>query len=150
MDILSSSLGFRNKLDFCSRTYWGHGLVKVSRIRNAGLLAAVLLWAVTPAVACLLPGFAPTPVEQECCHHMASHCGQAVMPASHACCQDPSRPDVLVQGQATLLLKHAVVVATVPVPIVLADVAAKPALSSSLFPSPPGESPPGSSTVLRI
>jgi len=126
-------------------------LVRVTRIRTTAVLGAVLLWAVTPAMACLLPGFAPTPAEQECCHHMANHCGQSAMPASHACCHAPSRPEtVVVQGQASLPLKH--VIAAIPA---IARVCLPNVLSASLarvafLESPPGETPPRSPSVLRI
>jgi len=60
-------------------------LMRVTRIRAFALLAIALLWAVTPAMACVLPGATMTPAERECCHHMAEQCGSSMMPASHSC-----------------------------------------------------------------
>ncbi len=125
--------------------------MKVNRIRTTVVLGAVLLWAVTPAMACLLPGFAPTPAERECCHYMAAHCGQSAMPASHTCCQTPIYPEtVVVQGQANLPLKNAI--AALPANT-HAHLPAAIAISSrclAFFESPPGQAPSRSSPVLRI
>jgi hypothetical protein len=76
-------------------------LVRVTRIRAFALLTIALLWAITPAMACVLPGATMTPAERECCHHMAEQCGSSMMPASHSCCQT-QRPTntVLPQAQA--------------------------------------------------
>jgi len=43
--------------------------VRVNCIRTAFVMGAVLLWAVTPALACLLPGVVQTEAERACCHH---------------------------------------------------------------------------------
>jgi hypothetical protein len=123
--------------------------MSVNRIRTSVVLGAVLLWAVTPAMACLLPGFALTPAERECCHHMAGHCGQSVMPASHTCCQAPTHPAALSQAQADLPLKNAI--AGLPI----SAYALSSAVTSTFLRSPAFvESPPGraswSSSVLRI
>lgn len=55
------------------------------------MLVIVVLWAASPAVACLLPTGSMTRAEHECCQKMAHQCGSSVMPASHTCCQ--AQPD---------------------------------------------------------
>jgi hypothetical protein len=125
--------------------------VRVNRIRTAVVLGAVLLWAATPTMACFLPGFVPTEAERECCHHMAGHCGQSVMPASHACCQAPAHPEtIVVQGQANLPLKNAV--AAVPaIPHFHGPSVCATSLRSLAFFESPLDLPPFcSSSVLRI
>jgi hypothetical protein len=126
-------------------------LVRVNRIRTAVVLGAVLLWAATPAMACFLPGFVPTDAERECCHHMAGHCGQSMMPASHSCCQAPAHPETVVEkGQANLPLKN--VVAAVPAtPHIQGPSDPATSLRSlAFFESPPDLPPFCSSSVLRI
>jgi hypothetical protein len=124
--------------------------MKVNRIRTAVVLGAVLLWAGTPAMACLLLGLAQTEAGQECCHHKAEHCGQSGMPSGHACCQGPIYPEaVVVQGQASPLKNATAAVPTtigVHLPAVLA--ASSRCLASPG--SPPGQPPSCSSSVLRI
>ena len=78
-------------------------LMRMTRTRGFALLTIALLWAVTPAVACVLPGATMTPAERECCHHMAEQCGSTRMPASHSCCkaQGPTNtvlPQALTAG----------------------------------------------------
>jgi hypothetical protein len=61
--------------------------MKVTRTRAFALLTVAVLWAITPAMACVLPGATMTPAERECCHQMAEQCGSSMMPASHSCCK---------------------------------------------------------------
>lgn len=129
----------------------GYRLVQVNRLRTAVVLGAVLLWAATPTMACLLPGLVPTEAERACCHHMAEHCGQSVMPVSHVCCQAPVHPEtVVVQAQTNLPLKN--LVAAVPVAAHMHGTAVPATSLRSLgfLESPPGLAPSCSSSVLRI
>jgi hypothetical protein len=125
--------------------------MKVAKFRSYALLAVALLWAITPTMACVLPGATPTPAERACCHHMAEHCGGAMMPASHSCCQSPThRNSALKQGQAAPPLRQilrALVPAAVP-SLPLPTFA--PGVHFSLLHSPPPEPSPGDSSVLRI
>ena len=129
-----------------------HGtLMRVTRIRAFALLTIALLWAITPAMACVLPGATMTPAERECCRHMAEQCGSSMMPASHSCCQT-QRPTntVLPQSQAAGPVRYA---AFAVVPSV-ASLAALPAVTvhshlSFLHAQPP-EPSPGGNSVLRI
>jgi len=133
------------------RTGERHKLVRVNRMRTAVVLGAVLLWAATPTMACLLPGLLQTEAERRCCHHMAEHCGPTAMPSSHACCHAPNHQEALVvQEQGNLPLKNAIaaVPATTHVrgPFVLA-VSLRPL---AFCESPPGQLPSRSSSALRI
>jgi len=115
------------------------------------VLGAVLLWAVTPAMACWLPGFAPPPAESECCHHRAGHCGQSAMPASHTCCQAPNRPAALVvQAPANLPLKNTIAALPTTTHTHLSAVIAASSRCLAFFESPPGQTTSCSSSVLRI
>lgn len=112
------------------------------------MLAIVVLWAASPAVACLLPARPMTPAEHECCQKMAQQCGSSMMPASHTCCQaqqdhtavspvptySPTRPFsvALVPHTASLLMAPVLFARELPA-----------------FDSPPGAAP-GSTSILRI
>jgi len=125
-------------------------LMRVTRIRAFALLTIALLWAITPAMACVLPGATMTPAEQECCHRMAELCGSSMMPASHACCkaQGPTNT-VLPQVQAGPV--RPLTIAVIP------PVASLGALASvtvrchlSFLHAPPPEPSPGCNSILRI
>jgi hypothetical protein len=121
-------------------------------VRKAGgltMLVITVLWAATPAIACLVPMHQMTQAEHECCKKMAKECGSSMMPSSHSCCQghqretvvspvarySPTRPfDVALVPQISILL--------ISIPSVSLNV---PALDP-----PPPESSPGCSSVLRI
>jgi len=124
--------------------------VKVNRLRTAVVLGAVLLWAATPAMACLLPGLPQTEAERECCHHVAEHCGQSAMPASHACCQAPTYPEpVVLQGQASPL-KNAIAAVPNTIGVQLPAVLATSSRCLASLESPPGQPPSCSPSVLRV
>src|SRR5579859_1650024 len=125
-------------------------LVFVSRSRVAVAIGAVLLWAVTPALACILPCFAVAPAKQECSRHMAMHCGRLMVTAGRTCCQMSSRPEITtVETRSNKLQER--VLAVVPVVAHVSPSAATPGQASLAFlESPPREAPPLSSSVLRI
>jgi hypothetical protein len=124
--------------------------VRVNRIRTAVVLGAVLLWAATPAMACLLPGVTPTEAGHKCCHHMAEHCGESAMPANHACCQAPIYPEtVVVQGQASPL-KNAISALPTTIGVQLPAVLAASSRCLASLESPPGQPLSCSASVLRI
>jgi hypothetical protein len=108
-----------------------------------------VLWAVTPAVACLLPTNQMTPAEQECCRKMAQPCGSSSMPSSHSCCQGHQR-DTVVSPVSKYSSTRPVSVAILPqVAIHVVDATAI-SLLSPLSEAAPPELSPGSSSVLRI
>jgi hypothetical protein len=109
-----------------------------------GMTFLVMLWAASPALACLLPGRAMTAAEHACCKQMAERCGSPNMPQSHSCCQKEVQP-----GTASIVVSHH---QSAPAPQVLM-VGTKPSssfeLSGTIFDRVPSHSPPDSS-VLRI
>ena len=123
--------------------------MRVSRTGALMMLVITVLWAATPAIACLVPMHQMTKAEHDCCMKMAQECGSSMMPSSHSCCHgqrhetavspvttySPTRPfDVAIAPQVSILL--------IASPSVLLHVPASEA-------SPP-ESSPGCSAVLRI
>jgi len=124
--------------------------VFVSRIRVTVAIAAVLLWAVTPALACLLPCLAIAPAKQECSHHMAMHCERSMVTAGRTCCQMSSRPEVTtVETRINKLQRRVLAVVPVVAHVPLPEATPQPA-SLAFFESPPYEALPLSSSVLRI
>jgi len=108
-----------------------------------------VLWAVTPAIACLVPMHQMTPAEHECCLKMAQQCGSAVMPSSHSCCQGHQR-DTAVSPVPSYPPNRPFALAIVPPSsIVLVDSAVTSPISPALE-APPTESSPGCRSVLRI
>src|SRR4051812_37741521 len=121
----------------------------VSRKGALAMLVVTVLWAVTPAIACMIPVRPMTQAEHECCKKMAEQCGSSAMPSSHSCCQgherntavspvptySPSRPfDLAILPQITVLL-----------------IAREPILTTSAaLAAPPPEASPGCSSILRI
>lgn len=123
----------------------------VSRIRAAVVLGAALLWAATPAMACLLSGFVQTEAARGCCHHMPERCGQAAMPATHACCQAPIHPaTVVIPGQTSLTRKNTIAAVPATTRVLLPAIISASLRFAAFFESPPGQAAPGSSSVLRI
>ena len=123
--------------------------MNVIRTRVFALLSIALLWAVTPAMACVLPSMTMTPAERQCCHHMAEKCGSSMMPARHSCCQTRGQSSTVLAPQAGTLGRQVTVA-------VLPTAASLPALSPEktrfylLFHGPPPAPSPGCSSVLRI
>jgi RsiW-degrading membrane proteinase PrsW (M82 family) len=108
-------------------------LMTVTKTRAFALLTIALLWAITPAMACVLPGATMTPAERECCHHMAEQCGSSMMPASHSCCK--------AQGPTNTVLPQALLGALTAVAV---------RFHLSFLHAPPPEPSPGYNSVLRI
>jgi hypothetical protein len=136
---------------FVRRSHRKQYTMRVTRTRAFALLTISLLWAITPAMACVLPGVTMTPAERECCHHMAEQCGSSMMPASHSCCkaQGPTNT-VLPQAQAAGPVRpHTIAV----IPAV-ASLGALPAgtirFHLSFLHAPPPEPSSGCNSVLRI
>jgi hypothetical protein len=124
--------------------------VIVSRVRATLAVGAVLLWAVTPVLACLLPCLAMAPANQECSRHMAMHCGHSMVAASRTCCQMSSHPGITtVETPVNKLQKRVLAVVPVVGHVSLPEVTPRRAFLAFLE-SPPREAPPPSSSVLRI
>ena len=126
-------------------------LMRVTRIRAFALLTIALLWAITPAMACVLPSATMTPAERECCHHMAEQCGSSMMPASHSCCQAQGPTNtVLPQAQAAGPIRPLTIAVIPPVASLGALTAVTVRFHLSFLHAPPPEPSPGYNSVLRI
>lgn len=113
------------------------------------MLLVTVLWAVTPAIACMLPMRSMTPAEHECCKKMVQHCGSSAMPASHSCCQRHDR-DGAVNPVPTYSPTRPFDVAMVPQSAIL-FVASQPILPVAAgSEAPPPEASPGDNSILRI
>lgn len=122
----------------------------VSRSRVAVAIGAVLLWAVTPVLACLLPCLVTAPAKQECSRHMAMHCGHSMVTAGRTCCRVSSRPEIATVEIRTNKVQERVLAVVPVVAHVFASVVTPRPTSLAFLESPPQEGPPLSSSVLRI
>jgi hypothetical protein len=103
-----------------------------------------------PAMACVNSAQEMTEAERECCKHMAQECGSmdVPMPASHSCCRTEVR-----QPQSMVLAANTQLGPPIALHAVSTDVPnLHPAVTAFGFFQlhPPPESPPGSSSILRI
>jgi len=119
----------------------------VKIVRQLAIVLLLIILPGLPAMACLIPGAEMTEAERECCKHMAQQCGSMNMPSSHSCCQkEVSRPTSMLGATFAQLMAPALGVAVISEPPQHPVIAVH-----SLFelnPSP--ESPPGTSSILRI
>jgi hypothetical protein len=123
--------------------------MQVSRKGALAMLVITVLWAVTPAIACMIPLRPMTQAEHECCKKMAQKCGSSAMPSSHSCCQGHEREGA-VSPVPTYSPTRPFDVAIIPQTAVLL-IARKPILpASAALEAPPPEASPGCSSILRI
>ena len=121
----------------------------VSRTSALTMLVITVLWAATPAIACLVPMHQMTKAEHECCMKMARECGSSMMPSSHSCCRGHHR-DTAVSPVAPYSPTRPFDVTIVPqvsIPLIANSSASLHVLALE---APPPESSPGCSAVLRI
>ena len=113
------------------------------------MLVITVLWAATPAIACLVPAGAMTQAEHDCCLKMAQECGSSMMPSDHPCCRG-HRHDTAVSPVATYSPTRPFDVAIVPQISIL--LIARPSVSVHVpaLEAPPPESSPGFSAFLRV
>jgi len=124
----------------------------VSMIKSGALTMVVVtvLWAVAPALACLLPANQMTPAEHECCERMAGQCGAAVMPSDHTCCQHPKHGEAAVNLTPTYPPTRHFIVAVIP-QSGLGPFESDPIWKHSpALDVDPATASPGCSSVLRI
>lgn len=123
--------------------------MQVSRKGALAMLVVTVLWAVTPAIACMIPTRPMTQAEHECCKKMADQCGSSAMPSNHSCCQGHER-DTAVSPVPTYSLTRPFDVAIVPQTAVRL-IAGEPILpTSAALEAPPPDASPGCSSILRI
>jgi hypothetical protein len=113
------------------------------------MILIAVLWAVTPAIACLVPMHQMTPAEHECCRKMAQQCGSSVMPSNHSCCHGHQR-DTAVSPVPTYPPNRPFALAIVPPSIIVPIDSARASSLSPALEAPPPTSSPGCISVLRI
>jgi hypothetical protein len=123
--------------------------MRVTRTGALAMLAITVLWAATPAIACLVPMHQMTKAEHDCCLRMAQECGSAMMPSSHSCCQGHHR-DSAVSPVPTYFPTRSLDVALAPQTVILLSPDSSISLTSPAWEAPPREESPGCSSILRI
>lgn len=135
---------------------WRGKLENMGVVRKVGVPALALMLSAVPTMACLLPWATFTPSERECCKQMAGQCGRMGMPNSHSCCQELASPDDLsfVKAQSAQIGSDLGSIAvhsgpaTIHPLLFLSNHFARVDWFDGLH-GPP-ESPPFSTTILRI
>ena len=110
----------------------------------------MVLWAVTPALACLLPRQEMTTAEHECCQRMAGQCGSTMMPSSHTCCQHPNERETSVSPVSKYSAPRHFTVAVLPQSVFTPINSTSISGHSLEFSAPQPEASPGRSSILRI
>lgn len=123
--------------------------MRVSRIGALTMLVITVLWAATPAIACLVPMRAMTQAEHDCCLKMAQECGSSMMPSSHSCCQGHQH-DPVVSPVTTYSPTRPSDVAIVPQISIQLIASQSVSIHVQALEAPPPESSPGCSSILRI
>ena len=121
----------------------------VSKTGALTMLAITVLWAATPAIACLVPMQQMTKAEHDCCLKMAQECGSSMMPSSHSCCQS-HHPDSAVNLVSTYAPTRPFDVAIVPNTAILLIASASISRPSPALEASPPEASPGCRSILRI
>lgn len=122
--------------------------MRVSKTGALTILAITVLWAATPAIACLVPMHQMTKAEHDCCLKMARECGSSMMSSSHSCCRGHGH-DTAVSPVTTYSPTRPFDVAIVPQISILLVASQSVSLHVPLE-TPPPESSPGCSSILRI
>ena len=123
--------------------------MRVSKTGALAMLVITVLWAATPAIACLVPMHQMTKAEHDCCLKMAQECGSSMMPSNHSCCQG-QRHDTAVSPVTTYSPTRPFDVAIVPQISILLVAGPSVARHIPALEAPPPESSPGCSSILRI
>lgn len=123
--------------------------MRVSKVGAFTMLVITVLWAATPAIACLVPTYQMTKAEHDCCLKMAQECGSSMMPSSHSCCQGHGH-NIAVSPVTTYSPTRPLDGAIVPQISILLTASQSVSLHVPALEAPPPESSPGCSSVLRI
>lgn len=125
--------------------------VNYDAVKQLRQLVALLVLGLTlgwPLMACLVAGAEMSAAERECCKQMAKRCGSMDMPSSHSCCQTEVRKaGPMLHVEQTNVTPQFVAATTVSVPAITA-IDSFQILSTDRHPPP--ESPPSSSSIIRI
>ncbi len=122
-------------------------------VGHFGLMLALLVSLVAPAMACALPNANLSPAERACCKQMKGQCGSMGMPASHGCCHKEiptaAHWNVAIQVKAVNVqialsgISEPQFAFLLPLPVFTSETAQWP---GSTLP----QSPPSAISVLRI
>ena len=123
---------------------------RIGPVKIHAMALIMVLWAVTPGLACLLPGQGMTAAEQECCPKMAAQCGSAMMPSSHTCCQHPDERETSVSPVAKYSAPRHFTMAVLPQAVIVPICSASISGHSLELRAPQPEASPGCSSTLRI
>ena len=123
--------------------------MRVSRAGALTMLVITVLWAATPAIACLVPMHQMTKAEHDCCLKMAQECGSSMMPSSHSCCQGHQH-DTAVSPVATYSPTRPFDVAIVPQVSILLVASSSVSPHVPALEAAPPEASPGCNSILRI
>jgi hypothetical protein len=125
--------------------------VNYDSVKQLRQLAGLLVLGLTlgwPLMACLVAGAEMSAAERECCKQMAKRCGSMDMPSSHSCCQTEVRQaGPMLHVEQASVTPQFVAATTVSVPAITA-IDSFQILSTDRHPPP--ESPPSSSSIIRI
>ncbi|HMF77069.1 MAG TPA: hypothetical protein VK604_15530 [Bryobacteraceae bacterium] len=118
----------------------------MNRLGQLGVVWAVFLSLLAPAMACAVPNARMTVEEHACCRQMKGKCESAGMPASHSCC----RKDAPANHLDAASFQHATAIpALLPSPVLW--IAPSPAFERIAHPKQSlPVSPPAAISVLRI
>jgi len=126
--------------------------VNYDSVKQLRQLAAFLVLGLTlgwPLMACLVAGAEMSAAERECCKQMAKRCGSMDMPSSHSCCQTEVRQaGPMLHVEQTNVTPQLVAATMVSVPAIITTIDSFQILSTDRHPPP--ESPPSSSSIIRI
>jgi hypothetical protein len=120
-------------------------------IRQFGIVMLLLASYLAPVMACMVPDVQMNAEERACCRAMKNECGQMEMQTSHGCCQktpQSARDNALDTKAVTY---HPVAVAAVWLTVAESLHSTSNAAGWVEHPGySPAQSPPSSSSVLRI
>lgn len=134
----------------CSRSAVSDTLFQVKLVGKFVVLLMALSVFASPLMACLLPDSTLTDEERECCRQMAGDCGD--MPASHSCCKTVVKDSDPYLSTARTLISAPTHVTVAVLPIAVAVNIRRPIslLAPCLHGHAPPESPPSTTSILRI
>lgn len=129
-------------------TEWAYTGFTVKIVRQLASFLVLVISFALPAMSCLVPGVQMTDAERDCCEHMAQQCGSTNMPFSHSCChKELTRQTLVLNSSFAQLTASALGSAVVTDSPYLHIVASEFSLSEL---HPPPESPPSTSSILKI
>jgi hypothetical protein len=120
-------------------------------LRQFGALVLLLVTALAPAMACMVPAVQMNTQERACCRMMNDQCGQMEMPASHSCCHKTPQSTYIMAPVAKTVLVHPVTVASTW--LTSSELLNPNSIAARWVDRPeysPPKSPPSAFSILRI